>query len=91
MRILIDNVSTNNKIILQDLVTFFYLAKTSRAEAKSSLRKIGASMAFAPDDHHPDQDDQDGSNQNNEDSDFDEYGNILLILPRDTKITKTQR
>ena len=30
-------------------------------------------------------------NQNNEDSDMDEYGNILLILPRDTKITKTQR
>ena len=56
MRILIDDVSTNNKIILRDLVTFFYLAKTSRAEAKSSLRKIGAAMAFAPDDHHPDQD-----------------------------------
>ena len=61
MKILIDDVSTNNKIILRDLVTFFYLAKTSRAEAKSSLRKIGASMAFAPDDHHPDHDDQDGS------------------------------
>ena len=58
MRILIDDVSTNNKIILRDLVTFFYLAKTSRAEAKSSLRKIGASMAFAPDHHH---DDHDGS------------------------------
>ena len=52
MRILIDDVSTNNKIILRDLVIFFYLAKTSRAEAKSSLRKIGASMAFAPDDHY---------------------------------------
>ena len=60
MRILIDDVSTNNKIILRDLVTFFYLAKTSRAEAKSSLRKIGASMAFAPDDHY-NQDDHDGS------------------------------
>ena len=61
MRILIDDVSTNNKIILRDLVIFFYLAKTSRAEAKSSLRKIGAAMAFSPDDHHSDRYDQDQS------------------------------
>ena len=61
--------------------TKIHLAKTSRADAKSSLRKIGASISFAPDHHHYNcgceyhdmmEDDKNGNNCNKNQNYYDD-------------------